>query len=169
MKKIIFLDIDGVLNVIGMHCGPRDEFGSQFHPHLVENLKMIIEQTGAEIVISSSWRMSGLGEMQRMWEMRDLPGKVIEVTPGVHEVVDAQYERYYDKVCRGHEIQMWLDHTPGVHYVIIDDDNDMLDIQKPYFVRTANNWNHTGHVEGYGLTLECAQRAVAILNKTNGA
>lgn len=165
MEKIIFLDIDGVLNVIGMHCGPRDEFGSQFHSHLVDNLKYIIDQTGASIVISSSWRHSGLSEMKLMWEMRDLPGEVIEITPFAREVGQPKYG---EKMCRGEEIQYWLDRTPGVHYVIIDDDNDMLESQKSNFVRTADNWKHAGHVEGYGLTLECAQRAVAILNKTNG-
>jgi len=168
MEKIIFLDIDGVLNVIGMHCGPRDEFGSQFHTHLVDNLRYIIEQTGASIVISSSWRMSGLGQMKLMWEMRDLPGEVIETTPWAGEVVNAGGPFHSETMCRGEEIQYWLDRTSNVRYVIIDDDNDMLEIQKSNFVRTAENWDHAGHVEGYGLTRECAARAVEILNKPTG-
>lgn len=162
-EKIIFLDIDGVLNVIGMHCGPRDEFGSQFHQHLVDNLAWIIEQTGASIVISSSWRHSGLGAMKLMWEMRDLPGEVIDVTPDGRSMAE-HHVRYREALCRGDEIQYWLDRTPGVKYVIIDDDSDMLEIQKPYFVQTSENWEHDGHVEGYGLTRKCAERVVEILN-----
>lgn len=49
--KIIFLDIDGVLNVIGQG---RDEYGQIFHKHFENNLKRIIDETDAKIVISSS-------------------------------------------------------------------------------------------------------------------
>ena len=69
--KIIFLDIDGVLNV---YCESRDEYGCCFHSHLVENLRILIEQTGAKIVIISTWRFSGLEIIKEMWEKRNLPG-----------------------------------------------------------------------------------------------
>jgi hypothetical protein len=170
MKKIIFLDIDGVLNVYGSpYCGTRDEFGDCFHKHFVDNLKFVIDNTGAEIVISSTWRMSGLSVMQQMWEMRDLPGKVIDITPDCVQLVDEGISEFYDKVERGNEIQYWLDRNHCDAYVIFDDDNDMLSIQRENFVRTANNKDHPDCVDvGYGLTRICAERAVAILNKTNG-
>ena len=57
MKKILFLDIDGVLNIT---CNYFDEFGCTFEKPFVDNLAWIIEQTGAKIVISSSWRMDGI-------------------------------------------------------------------------------------------------------------
>lgn len=39
---------------------------------------------------------------------------------------------------RGSEIKEWLDAHPEVtNYVIIDDDNDMLDEQEPHFVQTS--------------------------------
>lgn len=171
--RAIFLDIDGVLNVISMDCGPRDEFGGQFHKNMVDNLARVIEQTGAVIVISSSWRHSGLSQMQRMWEMRDLPGKVIGVTPSYYRIQElrdavdnAEHRDFAERAERGHEIQWWLDnHGKGVErYCIIDDDNDMLPHHQPYFVRTCNNQHHTGHVEGYGLTDECAALAIRVLN-----
>ena len=37
--KVIFLDIDGVLNVIEQG---RDEYGQIFHQHFVDNLKKIV-------------------------------------------------------------------------------------------------------------------------------
>lgn len=76
--KIIFLDIDGVLNV---YPNGRDEYGAKFHSHFEDNLRFIIEKTQAKIVISSTWRMNGLREMKAMWQDRDLPGEVIDVTP----------------------------------------------------------------------------------------
>lgn len=39
---------------------------------------------------------------------------------------------------RGSEIKEWLDEHPEVtNYVIIDDDNDMLEEQEPYLVQTS--------------------------------
>ena len=59
MKKVIFLDIDGVLNTSRWHnqvesSKLQDEYGYLFDPVAVANLAKIIEETGADIVISSS-------------------------------------------------------------------------------------------------------------------
>lgn len=152
MEKIIFLDIDGVLNV---YCEGRDEFGCTFHKHFEDNLKWIIEETKAKIVISSTWRMSGLSVMQEMWKHRGLAGEVIDVTPHI------------DICKRGEEIQFWLDNNEVSNYVIIDDDTDMLDSQKNNFVRTSENKDHPDCVDiGYGLTRKCAEQVVEILNKS---
>jgi acyl-coenzyme A synthetase/AMP-(fatty) acid ligase len=134
--KIIFLDIDGVLNVIGQG---RDQFGSIFHKHFEDNLRYLIEQTGAKIVISSSWRFSGLDIMKDMWLKRNLPGEVIDITPYcamIHE--DESYESY-ESVERGYEIQEWLNKHPEVENYVILDDDDMLDSQLNNFVKTSEN------------------------------
>lgn len=164
IQKIICLDLDGVLNVIPQG---HDEFGSIFHSNFVDNLKHIIDETGAKIVISSTWRMNGILEMKRMWEVRGLPGEVIDITPTCYQMVDwGKFERY-DEVERGYEIQDWLDKHPEVtNYVILDDDNDMLDSQRDNFVRCANNTDHEDCVDiGYGLTKQCAEQAITILNR----
>ncbi len=163
--KVIFLDIDGVLNV----CYPdRDNYGRLFHPEFVDNLRWIIEETGAKIVISSTWRFSGLQVMKEMWEKRNLPGDVIDITIDCYQYVEEGREEFYDKVERGHEIQHWLDEhqTEVTNYVILDDDNDFLTTQRGNFVRTSNNFNHPDCIDvGYGLTKICAARAIRILNK----
>ena len=149
MKKVIFLDIDGVLNLCRQE---RDQYGSLFHPYYERNLRMIIDQTAAKIVISSTWRMSGLEIMQEMWKERNLPSEVIDITPSIHNS------------CRGEEINYWLKNNKVDAYCIIDDDSDMLISQFPYFVRTSNNHTHIGNIEGYGLTKECAENVINILN-----
>jgi HAD domain in Swiss Army Knife RNA repair proteins len=150
MFKVIFLDIDGVLNVIPQG---RDQFGAIFHPHFVDNLRCIIEQTDAKIVISSTWRHSGLKVMQLMWEMRDLPGEVIDITPSLN-------------TNRGEEIEYWLQENWTDRYCIIDDDDDMLPEQMPFFVKTSDNFDHEDKIDiGYGLTRKCSERAIEILNK----
>ena len=79
MRNVIFLDIDGVLNTkwwyTQMHRNtPKDKYGYTFDPRSVANLKKILDETGADIVISSSWKSFGLSELEEMWQDRGLPG-----------------------------------------------------------------------------------------------
>jgi hypothetical protein len=154
--KVIFLDIDGVLNVIPQG---HDKWGAIFHTHLVDNLKHIINITGAKIVITSTWRTgNGLPGMIEMWKERDLPGEVVGITPNfmVH---------FNTTLCRGLEIDAYLkSHTDITNYVIIDDDSDMENHQLENFVMTSGNTDHEDCVDlGYGLTRKCANWAIDIL------
>lgn len=152
--KIIFLDIDGVLNVIQQG---RDEFGALFHPEFVENLRQVIDATGAKIVISSSWRSAGLERMKLMWQMRDLPSEVIDITPNFREVSSV----------RGEEIANWLSQNNVDSYLILDDDDDMLPDQLPNFIQCSGNNKLSENifsVEGYGFTKDKVEKAIAILN-----
>lgn len=57
-------------------------FGTVFDPNCVKNLKHIIDQTGADIVVSSSWKyLMTYRDFLDMWEYRGLPGFVTDVTP----------------------------------------------------------------------------------------
>ncbi len=118
MEKIIFLDIDGVLAL--MHK-EHDEYGSLFHEDFVNNLKKIIDETGAKIVISSSWRKSGFIEMLNMWKFRNLPGEIIDTTCSLYIQKGGGIQFWNDKlnehptpkidgysIPRGCEIEYWL-------------------------------------------------------------
>jgi len=160
--KVIFLDIDGVLNVIGQG---HDEFGQIFHQHFMDNLKRIVDETGAKIIMSSSWRRAGLAKMQAMWEKRGLAGELIGVTPDLWRRV--KDEEFHENLQRGDEIQVILNLQPEItNYVILDDDEDMLDSQLGNFVCCSNNINHSDCIDiGYGLTNECTNKAIRILNR----
>jgi len=158
--KVIFLDIDGVLNIIPK---THDRFGGTFHEHLVKNLKTIVDKTEAKIVISSTRRHSGLKIMQEMWQERNLPGEVIDVTIdlGMHQDDDG----FWQSEKRGDEIKIWVDKNKPNSYVIIDDDTDMLPDQMRNFVQTSGNINHPDCIDiGYGLTEICSEKAIRILN-----
>jgi hypothetical protein len=103
-----------------------------------------------------------------MWKSRNLPGEVIDITPFADEVVKRSPNlTYYDDVMRGDEIRLWIElHIPDLtDYVIIDDDDDMLPHQMPHFVKTSGNYNHPDKVDiGYGLTNECTDNVIQILN-----
>lgn len=168
--KVIFLDIDGVLNSLdNMYAmtvlykkgvgKSRDEFGHLFDERCVRWLKYIIERTAAKIVISSTWRSSGLTKMQTMWQARELPGEVISCTPTyVDEYIINLHACTNNEADRGYEIAQWIhEHEQELEqYCIIDDDSDMLGVQLPYFVKTDSQ---------IGLNYKTANIAIATLNQ----
>ncbi|MBR1963265.1 MAG: hypothetical protein IKA19_01010 [Muribaculaceae bacterium] len=87
--KLIFLDIDGVLNT-GQHLTKlkmdhqpyADHYGPLFDPNATDNLRKIVDATGAKIVITSSWRyIHGLAGLRKMWAERNMPGSIHGITP----------------------------------------------------------------------------------------
>lgn len=158
-NKIIFLDIDGVLNSRKWYYAraamPREMF--QHSDDRVTERDMreldltalgllckLVLETGAKIVISSTWRMGkdplhfrllfhrrGITEFPR--------DAFIGCTPRLGDAKDAQGHN----VTRGTEVQQWIeDHDFTGKYVILDDDSDFLLTQKPHFIQT-------GHEEGF--------------------
>ena len=172
--KVIFLDIDGVLNSLDNMSAmtlmwktnelihkSRDVFGHLFDERCVLWLKYIISRTDAKIVISSTWRCKGLQEMQMMFKARGLSVEVIGCTPTiVDEYIINLYASSNNEADRGYEIAQWIyEHEQALEsYCIIDDDSDMLSMQKPYFVKTDSD---------IGLNYKAAHQAIAILNSTN--
>ena len=170
MRKIIFLDFDGVLNTESHHDllisqGKQwlDEYGSIFDPQAVEQLGRIVEATNADIVIESSWKEFGFSAMLEMWETRNLPGRLIGVTSSKVSdewLLTASLDEFDPPPghCKGMEIAAWLaaNADDETTYVIIDDEPVALDRQEPHLVMT-NPFD--------GLTAELAGKAIQILNR----
>ena len=153
MNKIIFLDFDGVLNTehyqgLLQYQGKtwQDEYGAFFDPKAVKQLKRIIDATDADIVVESSWKYLGLDAMKELWEVRNLPGTIIDITPSLLGKN------------KGIEIASWLSKyaKQDLRYVIIDDEFVILDSQLPHFILT-NPYE--------GITEEQANRAISMLNE----
>ncbi len=165
MRKILFLDIDGVLNTERQHdycvergIAPVDGFSYSFDPEAVANLTRIVEQTGADIVLSSSWKYWGLSAMQNMWANRGLPGKIIDITPDTVSddmLLSVDLDMMLPAV-KGSEIKEWLaiSGSQVTRYAILDDQFDMLPEQQPNFVQTDPR---------VGITGEDANSVIAIL------
>lgn len=153
--KIIFLDIDGVLNCWSRKI-PRVKTERSIHfysEELVANLNELIEKTDAEIVVSSTWRLGETVEsMSAILKKIGVAKGCIGITP-----------RFFEHgSLRGNEILYWIKthvDTPCHEYksyVILDDDSDMLYCQKDNFI----------HVDGeFGLTKRDVLKAIRILNK----
>lgn len=161
MRKIIFLDIDGVLSPRWWNSDKQsDNYGCLFDAKAVANFAKIIEITDAEIVVSSSWKLMGLQALQDMWKDRKLPGKIIDITPDYmsDELLMKEDSVNVDYLFeRGSEIQGWLLlHGDDVsRYVIIDDMDDILPEQQSHFVQTDPE---------VGITNDDVKKVVHLLN-----
>jgi hypothetical protein len=156
--KVIFLDVDGVLNSEVSREQERNNFDNWMEHEVsemhVNNLKKIVDATGAQIVLSSSWRFDHPKATGRDFiadplmkvldrKLKAVGLDIIDVTPDLRGKI------------RGAEIQDWLDrHSEVERFVILDDDTDMLEEQKPFFVNTTFKC---------GLTEELAKKVIEIL------
>lgn len=143
--KVIFLDVDGVIN--GVWPMPRkgidpDRDELEFKIFKEENyrilswpnykavdlLNRLIKETKAKVVISSAWRSRTdikQTRLQKTFKECGLECEIIGMTPELNGLN------------RGTEIKIWLDDNVDVEsYVIIDDENHMLESQQDNFVKT---------------------------------
>ena len=117
MDKIIFLDIDGVLNCV------TDNIPSEYlhdlqkiaqtgiNDRCASVLNNIIKKTNAKIVISSSWRTYfSLDELKEIFKYKNIKATILGITP-------SRFSNYD----RGQEIRWWLEDHYVKSYVIIDD------------------------------------------------
>jgi hypothetical protein len=127
-KKILFLDIDGVLNSEqsahywnerGKENGGFSKRNPEFCPLSVCNLKYVLKQIpDLQIVVSSTWRIGST-----LQELKDTLSKHAGVDP--ERVIDTTpFDGHFGRI-RGKEIQAWLDLNPTEKFAIVDDDSDM--------------------------------------------
>lgn len=139
--KIIFLDVDGVLNSV------QDRFSwtIESDKHLIL-LACIVRRTNAKIVVSSSWRNCSLLDTLKK-RLNDFSMSVFDVTG------------YNKNGIRGLEIKEWLDnHNDIESFVILDD--EVFDIKEHF----PNNFVQTSMK--VGLQKEGAEKCIAILLNT---
>lgn len=156
MNKFIFLDIDGVLNSEQYYIEKSESerlrelklegviaYGlANIDSKAVSLLNKITDETGAKIVISSCWR--GAPSLYTILKLAGITSPIYGETPRL------------ENRWRGMEINKWLEGIKEPYkYVIIDDDNDMLESQLNNFVQTDGK---------IGLTEENVNEAIKMLN-----
>ena len=141
MVKIVFLDIDGVLNDALTIQRLMDDAPTMDH---LECLKAIIDRTGAQIVLSSTWRLFSLSRNIVKNKLKKVGLEFIDRTK---ELMKG----------RAAEIREWLSRHPEVeNFVVLDDDKTLL---KEF----PNNMVKTAFFSG--LCPEHIDKAVKILNE----
>ena len=131
--KVIFLDIDGVLNCLRSVLGVGNNTDENFDMVAVGMILDLCIRTDAHIVISSSWRYGDhkalAFELAKKTRRPEFETLTIGETPRGHDGH------------RGKEIEAWIlenvDPEEFFEYVIIDDDDDMLEHQMENFVNTT--------------------------------
>lgn len=128
--KILFLDIDGVLNKKELLSESNESDIIRFNDYghmnvsLINHLNELTNENDLKIVISSKWRRETLKENKAMLSLFGITGEVIGHTPQL-----GQYS------VRGNEIRAWLmenedllgcSHQNFKEYIILDDESDML-------------------------------------------
>ena len=122
--KILFLDIDGVLNsvrsAIALGGYPRpNRFKNKFDKVAVQLIRILCVKTDTVICLSSTWRRYvNLETFSKQMKLPILYKTSVKLSSN-----------------RGEEIDMWLKDNKVDKYAIIDDDCDMLTEQLPYFVK----------------------------------
>ena len=174
MRKYVFIDFDGVLNTERHHSelissGQKcfDRYGPLFDPVAVGNLKRIVDETDAEIVIISSWKLEGVDRMMSLWKARKMPGVLAGCTPDCISGMDLLNVNLEDSAAfanlagKDNEVKQWLrENAPkkadGYRYVILDDVPDFLPEQMENYIQIS---------PAVGITAEYAEKAIDILNK----
>ena len=115
--RIIFLDVDGVLNNI--HSTERCRGFIGIEDSKVEILKEIVNKTGAKIVLSSTWRYG--------WEknINDCDGHGTYLNYKLSysglKILDKTKD-FVDSEDRGGEILEWVKRNNITEYIVIDDE-----------------------------------------------
>jgi len=134
--KVIFLDIDGVLNC-SKTPNPRD-FPYIVDKKLLARFKKLLDRTGARVVLSSSWRCDPVGRFAAKYY--GVP--FIDICPDK------------PRSSRRKELQAWLSAHPKVtRYAVLDDEDDGLD-DLPLFQPSART----------GLTMDIVRGLEKYLN-----
>ena len=120
-KTAVFVDVDGVLNSdeFAKHCLEEEGYDpfdcDDLDPRALRNLKRIVDETGASIILSSSWR----------WDEVALKAVKGHLKTFGMELEDATIMDVMKTLSRTDEIKLYLDEHPSItKYVILDDAED---------------------------------------------
>lgn len=153
--KILFLDIDGVLNSDNTQerylIGERRYVG--IDPLLLSILKNIVDKTDCRIVLSSTWRNipCALDEFKRNLKEAEIINSYIGMTINW----DGRKTMMAESEPRSREIMEYVDSVKPDRFVAIDDVLLSLEGSNGLFLQT---------VEAVGITEEVAQKAIDFFN-----
>ena len=140
--KVIFLDIDGVLNTketydrIYRNSSTVSIFNVELDNFRLEYLKEIIDKTDAKIVLSSSFRNFFAKENEKIVAVKPKGKRIQEMFTGygidIYDVTPPTMDSRED------EIKSWLSNRDNVEsFIIIDDDPSMFFDLRDKLVQTS--------------------------------
>lgn len=166
IEKVVFLDIDGVLNIENRNSKDFVLINEEF----VKNLALITHTTKAEVVITSSWRY---GLNSDYYNMEPKMGEAVKLLTGLFEkynipVLGMTPLHFNGPDGRPFEIRQWLvDKADVKNFVILDDETfwQWNWLQKNVVCTSQIDFDDDGRIiTKCGLTRELALEAIKILN-----
>ena len=139
-RKILFLDIDGVLNSYAVNYGRKDWPECCYDPSLCRNLKQVLDETGAEIVVSSTWREETylLDRFPIIFENWGIGHVPVGITTTDNLCFPRKMSDYtWHERNRAMQIQQWVNQHKPAAWIAVDD--LALPLPKEHFVRTNRN------------------------------
>lgn len=170
LKKVIFLDNDGVICLSNNWGGrakkwskfrsanPDVEFTNRpilcrfddFDKKAVKVLNEILEETDAEIVVSSDWRYHAtLEELGDYYISQGISKRPIAVTDQFKDLFPREWNAFRFRaeleLERSMEIGHWLEHHPEVtHWVAVDDLDMSIDFLSKHFAHAEEDSKNPG-------------------------
>lgn len=135
MSRVIFLDIDGVLNSNFWNAAHQKEIsgGMLIDLEKIRLLGKLVRHTGAEIILHSGWKFwfdPGLKPLRKeaayLQRQMQREGLVIAGTTPDHSTEEIRKSKKFSLVKAG-EILAWLDEHKEVDQWIVMDDLDLHD------------------------------------------
>jgi len=132
---VVFLDFDGVLNSTAFQLSlPEEQRGGVMglDRAAIVRLNRLVQETEAEVVISSTWRHGRtVQQLRTLLQEHGFVGTVRGRTP---QWLEKSPGGLYSAEERGHEIQAWLNKAEDYgcfvdSFVILDDDSDMAHLR----------------------------------------
>lgn len=122
ITKALFIDVDGPMIPVRAYYLPKQtRIASVFDPCAVAMVKKLLDESGAKIVISSSWGAQGLQTCADLFDKND-------ISANLYFHSDWVTPRSFSST-RHHEILEWLrDHPEITHYAAIDDESLPYDL-----------------------------------------
>lgn len=154
--KVIFLDVDGVLNCQKTFSGPHNAGHLTLDPDMCDRFKKIVDSCWpitTIVVLSSTWRLFDTNKERITSWLTERGITIHSQTPEIR--------RGSEMIMRGEEINKWFEDRPQLgtpKFIILDDDTDFTPEQKPFHILTSFRGNDGG------LTEAKMQEAIRILN-----
>lgn len=133
--KVLFLDVDGVLNshkFLYRGDGRCDkEWINMLDPAACARLERVLSETGAVVVLSSSWRAHFTAKQFEELIRPLVPSaRVVDRTRNGYGETDARVVVTSSE--RGFQIQEWLNDCPRevTAFAIVDDSSDMVHLSE---------------------------------------
>jgi len=175
--KAIFLDVDGVLNTSETYINIQNKYNKTKQVDIdidefrLEYLKTIIDNTGAKVVLSSSWRGGFTKENNKVIPRNSKCKKFYDLLTKYNiELYDIIFDIYSD-IYREAQINYWLSLNRDIdNFIILDDEPNLYNNLTDKLIKTSkvnDNEMLMNMDDCIGLCEEHIKQAINMLNANN--